>query len=295
MTSPRGLLELTRASLALSPLADQLAGAALANAIQGTADFHALPLSLVTSLSAFIFGMAGNDLCDREVDRARGNRPIPAGRVSLRSSRIVVGVSASIALLASATLSPTAFFITCAMLGLIALYNSTPAHLGMCGPIVLGAIRGLNLSLGAALVFPSCWRVAALYAVCIAAIAFVGRMEDGAIRPTRGGVITCVAIAALALASTPLVTAATLGAPHSGVAWIVVAAGCGWLISKLATLLSTAVAPGPALARFVGAALATIFFFDASIAAAADDHVICVIVLLMFPCARALVRAFPPS
>jgi hypothetical protein len=59
--------------------------------------------------------------------------------------------------------------------------------------------------------------------------------------------------------------------------------------------VSEPIVPGLRLARFVGRCLSGIYLFDAAVAAAVDDLVIAAINLLMFPIARALVRAFPPS
>ncbi len=300
-TTLRGILKLSRASLALSPLADGLAGSALAlRASGGRVDGGAIVAALTASLALFLFGMAHNDLCDREVDRMRAEgRPLPSGAVSVAAASTFVVVQACIAASAAALAGTAAFILSIVMLSLITTYNARPHHLGLAGPFVLGSIRALNLTLGAAAggdaraAFP----VAIAYGAYIVAVAFIGRMEDGALRPTSRGVAIASGIAALlAFVAVVLELLAGDARTRAVVAALICASGlAGWIASGYFALVREPIVPGLRLSRYVGRCLSGIFLFDATIAAAADDLLISGIILLMFPLARAFVRAFPPS
>lgn len=295
MTTLRGTFRLTRISLALSPLADGLAGAALAAHFGFAKSPAELATSLLASLALFVFGMAGNDYCDREIDRERGHRPIPSGEVSRRAALTIVCLSAALALGFAAATSTTALVITFAMLCAIGLYNATPGHLGLFGPFVLGSIRGANLLLGASLALSAAYLPAIAYVGFIGAISFVGRMEDGALRATRARIAALTTVAALAGFSAPLLAASDLGKPVAPIAVVIAAALVVWLFLRFRDLVSEPIVAGPRLARFVGASLGAMFLFDASLAAQSEHVVTCGVVLLMFVGSRALVRAFPPS
>lgn len=81
---------------------------------------------LATSLSAFYCGgMTLNDLCDREVDaREQPFRPIPSGRISVRTAQTLMAVlfAAGLSLLLVAP-RPSAFWPGLALLALIIAYD----------------------------------------------------------------------------------------------------------------------------------------------------------------------------
>lgn len=295
MTTLRGTLRLARVSLALSPIADGLAGAALASAAGLAKDSFELTMSLVASLACFLFGMIQNDVCDREIDRARGGRPLVTGEVSLVAAKSWMVGAATLALASSALASSRAAILVVVLLAAITTYNAAPSHLGLCGPFLLGAIRGTNLLLGASTALDAAAPVAAVYAGFIAAIAFVGRMEDGALAPSAARVAVC-GLAAIAFGfASPWAVA--LGSDRDIAPWVwlgpcVIAI---WLGLRFRELSREPIRSGPRLARFVGAALSMIFVFDAGVAAASDAPVIAAILLLMFGASRVLVRSFPPS
>lgn len=299
MTSLRGMLRLARVSLALSPIADGLAGASLAAVAGAPKSGGELAASLGASLACFVYGMIGNDLCDREVDRARGGRPLSTGEVSPTAARIALAVAAVAALGCAFLASGNAPLLTIALLAGISLYNSTPRHLGWFGPPMLGAIRGTNLLLGASTCLAAASHVAIVYAVFIAAIAIVGRMEDGALAPSRSRVAICAAIAASCGVLAPVIAAWSLGVPLAPAAVVAATAIPIWLRLRYSELVGKTsdrpLASGPALARFVGASLATIYFFDAALALSAAAPATALILLAMFPVSRLLVRSFPPS
>ena len=56
-------------------------------------DIHSLTFLLIASSCLYLSGMVLNDVFDREVDaRERPKRPIPSGRISVKSAAILGGV-----------------------------------------------------------------------------------------------------------------------------------------------------------------------------------------------------------
>lgn len=299
MTSGLGLLRLVRVSIALSPIADVVAGAALAAATG--ASFHRAPIlfGALASLSLFCLGMSQNDLADRRKDARSGReRPIPTGMVSVGAARSVVIGSLLAALTFALCASAAALGLATAIVLLISLYNLAPAHLGPVGPVVLGSIRALNLTLGAAsLSAPSAaMPAAAVYLAYITTISFVARMEDGEVEATPERLRRSVRIAAVLAVASPVVVILTeRGEAWTSSAGIVVAASQSWRLSRsLAAALASGFA-GATLPRLVGTGLSGIFLIDAAVVLASGSTLPAVMLLGFFAASRVLVRRFPPS
>lgn len=291
-----GLLRLTRASLALSPIADGLAGMAIAAPQVGWPPLAVAAIGLVCSFLLFCFGMAQNDLADCERDRG-SRRPLATGEVRVAHARAFVIASAIVCAALAFALPPHARQIVFALLLLISAYNLLPNHLGPAGPVVLGSIRALDLTLGAAVAGcgSSAIAPAIAYGATIAAISCVSRMEDGVWRPTRKRVVAAMSVAAVAVVAAPWLVETS--ANESMRQLCVIGSSC-WIVFVVRAyraLPEGELEPGIPLARFVGAGLSGIFFIDSSLAAAAGAVAVSFVILLMFPIARALVRSLPPS
>lgn len=104
---------------------------------------------LMASCGLYLAGMVFNDVFDRVQDAAeRPNRPIPSGRVSLRTA-ILLGVGLMTAGVASAAWVGTwsliiAVLLVAAILGYDSFLKRTPL-----GPLAMGSCRFLNVMLGA--------------------------------------------------------------------------------------------------------------------------------------------------
>ena len=108
-------------------------------------------LAAVTMLGVHAFIGTLNDLVDRHVDGARGEKPIAAGRISVRAGSLIAAASLLIGLISAAALGPTSLLIASlgAMLGLA--YN-----LGL----KRSALSWLPFALGVALIPPFAWAAA---------------------------------------------------------------------------------------------------------------------------------------
>jgi FtsH-binding integral membrane protein len=288
------ILRLMRASIALSPIADAIAGQALARAAGGApASGFALAGGWLAPLCLFVFGMVQNDLADRHADAAASRpRPLARGDVSLALARTLLLLAGAAALGFASLAGAQAFAIAAAMLAAISLYNLAPRHLGLGGPLVLGGIRGADLCLGAAsLGLAAAAALPALaYVVYVAALSCVARMEDGALAVSRPVIAVATAIAALAAPVGIVIVAGTDPPPLA----VATAVGLAlWLFLAHRRLPETPA--GREIGRFVGAALSGMFLFVAALAFAAGGDFSGLAVVVMFALARALVRAFPPS
>ena len=175
----KAYLQLVRLPNVFTAMADSLAGVLLVRGVLGpTREW--LPLVLA-SAATYAGGIALNDVCDAEIDRVeRPDRPIPSGRVPLRSAwAISLGLLGAGLLLAFAA-SERALFVEIALVACVVAYNARLKHTRL-GPLVMGACRGLNLLLGAstaeALGGPVLWIVASAYAVYIIGITWISRSE----------------------------------------------------------------------------------------------------------------------
>ena len=96
------------------------------------------------------FANADNDVRDYEIDRiAHPSRPLPAGTLSMSAARIIVGITASSALVVSALLGGP---ITLAAVGVIAamsLYNRGVKAHGIPGNVIVAVVASLPFVFGA--------------------------------------------------------------------------------------------------------------------------------------------------
>ena len=157
------LLQLTRAALAFTAVADAWTVLLLRSPNEpvppiGWMITRMLIVSLV-SLGLYGFGMSLNDLLDARRDRIFApRRPIPSGRIHLRTAVQVSLGLLMLSLFAAAALDvvrglqeqathviiPWSFIFAFATAALIVFYNGTAKYLGGIGLLTLGAIRAFH-------------------------------------------------------------------------------------------------------------------------------------------------------
>lgn len=176
------LLQLIRLPNVTAAGADGLAGYVLVGGALGE-PARWLPLVL-TSMSLYAAGMALNDWYDVEVDRLeRPGRPLPSGRVSMRTAAGVGwgGLALGLVLAAAGSGGAAATPIVAALLAVaITAYNAGLKHTAL-GPEVMGSCRGLNMLLGMsvapALGGPAGWLAAGSFALFVAGVTWISRSE----------------------------------------------------------------------------------------------------------------------
>jgi 4-hydroxybenzoate polyprenyltransferase len=206
----RAYLQLCRFPAVFTAMADIVLGFLLVHT--RLAPVGEFVLLLIASSCLYLAGMVFNDVFDRAQDAAeRPQRPIPSGRIPLRTAvtlggvLVICGIGA--ATLASAKSLLVALLLTACIFAYDGLLKSTPA-----GPIVMGCCRFLNVILGTSSAsrrfvelwgLPQLW-VAAALGVYIIGVTWFARTEarDSSRRSLLVGVIVAnvglVALVALA-------------------------------------------------------------------------------------------------
>ncbi len=197
-------LQLIRVPNAPTAVANILAGYLLAH--RGWDNWPVLLCLVVSSLALYCCGMILNDVFDAAQDKAdQPNRPIPSGRIDLRTATVLgwglmaVGILAATA--AGVLSSPQVVF-KCGSIALILalaiyLYDG-PLKQTPLAPVLMGACRSLNVLLGASTVsaatlagqnrssvagFPvEVWWAAIAIGVLIMGVTLLARNESQAIQ-----------------------------------------------------------------------------------------------------------------
>jgi UbiA prenyltransferase family len=171
-------LQLTRPANIVTAIADILAGMAIAQFSFGNSLAYWLLLSTVGLYGG---GVVLNDVFDAKLDAIeRPERPIPSGKVSLRSAAWL-----GILLLLSGTISAGLFSFLSAEIALsvallAVIYDRFAKHSAIFGPLTMGLCRGGNLLLGMSAVSTSIpqWGWVALVPIAyIGAITLISQDE----------------------------------------------------------------------------------------------------------------------
>jgi 4-hydroxybenzoate polyprenyltransferase len=131
-----------------------------------------------------------NDVFDRETDaRERPKRPIPSGRVSVKSAATLGGVLMLLGIAAAGFVTIHSLTVAGLIAGMVLLYDGF-AKKTILGPVVMGGCRFLNIILGASaqerafqvwggtLQFPQWW-IATGLGIYIAGVTWFARQEAG--------------------------------------------------------------------------------------------------------------------
>ncbi len=182
----RAYLELIRLPNLFTAVADVAMGVLFVQALAGPTDIALLAVLATASVLLYAAGVVLNDLFDVEVDRLeRPNRPLPSGRVSLRTARrlgwslIVAGVLLGcLAAAISGHFRPA--IVALLLAGSVLLYDGLLKRTPL-GPLAMGACRMFNVLLGmsvaAAPLLTQHWLVAGGLGIYIAGVTWFARTE----------------------------------------------------------------------------------------------------------------------
>lgn len=178
MADLKPYLQLTRPANLVTAIADILAGMAIA---QFTFSSFDPALLVVSTLGLYGGGVVMNDVFDAKLDSIeRPERPIPSGKVPLKSATILGLTLLFIGILAATLFSYQSGMIAVVVAALTVLYNRFAKHHVFFGPLTMGMCRGGNLFLGMS-VLPESFQqysfVALLPIAYIAAITLISQDE----------------------------------------------------------------------------------------------------------------------
>jgi 4-hydroxybenzoate polyprenyltransferase len=106
---------------------------------------------LIASCSLYLSGMVFNDVFDRQQDAAeRPSRPIPSGRVSVRSATLLALILMIAGVASAALVSRVSLYVAMALVAAILGYDSVLKRTPL-GPVAMGSCRFLNALLGGSL------------------------------------------------------------------------------------------------------------------------------------------------
>ena len=196
----RAYLQLVRFPAVFSAMADIFLGFLL---VHSSLDVDGSPLPFLLLLAAssclYLAGMAFNDIFDRKVDAAeRPNRPIPSGRVPLRSAICLGTGLVAGGITAAGFVGGGSLIVACLLVAAIICYDGLLKQTFL-GPPMMGACRTLNVLLGAsaagdltALLDQPTIAIAASYGIYIAGLTWFARNE--AVQSKRGRLIASAAV-----------------------------------------------------------------------------------------------------
>lgn len=285
--------QLTRPANVVTAISDVIAGTAIATLYLGSVDWQwpveALLLVCLSTIGLYAGGVVYNDVFDAKLDaEERPERPIPSGRVSLRSASLFGGVLFAIGVLAAGGVSLLSGLIAGAIVLSCLVYDKWAKHNVVFGPLVMGLCRGLNLLLGMSLfsaVLPQVWALACIPIVYVAAITVISRGE------VHGGKRLPLLFAGLLYA---LVIAALVyfGVMRSGsVLGIAITAVFAMTIFMPLVRAIRTEAPGD-IRKSVKSAVLALIFMNAVWVAATGSWQMTIFVLLLFPLSVWLAKQF---
>lgn len=178
MSSLKPYIQLTRPANLVTAVSDILAGMAIA---QFTFSDFSAGLLVISTLGLYGGGVVMNDVFDAKLDSIeRPERPIPSGKVPLRSATLM-GISLLfLGILAAAMFSFVSGMIALVVAVLTIIYNRFAKHSVFLGPLFMGLCRGGNLLLGMSAVPESFenWGLIALLPIAyIGAITLISQDE----------------------------------------------------------------------------------------------------------------------
>ncbi|WP_165940036.1 UbiA-like protein EboC [Dyadobacter psychrotolerans] len=286
MSSLKPYLQLTRPANLVTAVADILAGMAIA---QFTfSDFSPIPL-IISTLGLYGGGVVMNDVFDAKLDSIeRPERPIPSGKVPLRSAAMM-GISLLFfGILAAASYSFISGLIAITVALLTVIYNRFAKHHTILGPVTMGMCRGGNLILGMS-VFPESiekWGFIALLPIAyIGAITLISQDEvHGGKRRT----LYIAAILYLIVLIAQLIVSQKQGNLLLTVPFVLLHA---WLIGRpLWNAIQNPV--GPMIGKAVKAGVISLIVMNASWCMAFGLWPLALAVLILLPVSMLLAKAF---
>jgi 4-hydroxybenzoate polyprenyltransferase len=181
----RAYMELLRLPNVFTAIADVMMGYLVVN--RSFNPVEPLVMLAIISSCLYLAGMVYNDLFDRFTDaKDRPERPIPSGRVSANTARLLGAVLLCVALALAGQVgwmlrSPFPFIVSLGLATLILLYDRWLKHTP-AGPVAMGGCRTLNVLLGMSAIAVTLntldWTIAAGLGIYVAGVTIFAKREE---------------------------------------------------------------------------------------------------------------------
>jgi 4-hydroxybenzoate polyprenyltransferase len=174
---PKPLLQLIRPANLVTASADILAGYAAA----GSPNPRFLGFLIASSVALYAGGVVLNDVFDADLDATeRPERPIPSGRISVRTAASWGVGFLALGVILAAGVSRLSLAIAALIALLATLYDWRSKHHAILGPVNMAACRSLNLLLGvsaAPALLAQRWYLALIPLLYVGAITILSKGE----------------------------------------------------------------------------------------------------------------------
>ena len=286
MSSLKPYLQLTRPANLVTAAADILAGMAIA---QFTfSDFSPIPL-IISTLGLYGGGVVMNDVFDAKLDSVeRPERPIPSGKVPLRSAAMM-GISLLFfGILAAASYSFISGLIAITVALLTVIYNRFAKHHTVLGPVTMGMCRGGNLILGMSVIPESIEKWGLIALLPIAYIGAITLISQDEVHGGKRRTIYIAAVLYLIVLTVQLFVSQTQGNLLLTIPFVLLHA---WLIGRpLWNAIQNPV--GPMIGKAVKAGVLSLIVMNASWCMAFGLWPVALAVLVLLPLSMMLAKAF---
>ena len=286
MSSLKPYLQLTRPANLVTAVADILAGMAIA---QFTfSDFSPIPL-IISTLGLYGGGVVMNDVFDAKLDSVeRPERPIPSGKVPLRSAAMM-GISLLFfGILAAASYSFISGLIAITVALLTVIYNRFAKHHTVLGPVTMGMCRGGNLILGMSVMPESIEKWGLIALLPIAYIGAITLISQDEVHGGKRRTLYIAAVLYLIVLTVQLFVSQTQGNLLLTIPFVLLHA---WLIGRpLWNAIQNPV--GPMIGKAVKAGVLSLIVMNASWCMAFGLWPVALAVLVLLPLSMMLAKAF---
>lgn len=278
--------QLARPANIVTAIADILAGMAIA---QFTFEFSAAYWLLLATIGLYGGGVVLNDVFDAKLDAIeRPERPIPSGKVSVRSATIWGVLLLSMGVFSASIFSPLSAQIALTVAMLAVIYDRFAKHSALLGPLTMGLCRGGNLLLGMSAVsqsLPQWGWLAVVPITYIAAITLISQDE------VHGGKRRSLYIAASLYTGVHAIQFLVAFQQGNGPLTLLFIILHAWLVGRpLWDAIQNPI--GPNIGKAVKAGVLSLIVMNAAWCVAFGNWPIALIVLVLLPLSMRLARIF---
>lgn len=286
MSSLKPYLQLTRPANLVTAIADIFAGMAIA---QFTFSSFTPAFLIISTLGLYGGGVVMNDVFDAKLDSIeRPERPIPSGKVPLRSATMMGLSLLSLGIFAAALFSFESGMIAVVVAILTILYNRFAKHHVFLGPLTMGMCRGGNLILGMSVLPESIEKWGLIAILPIAYIGAITLISQDEVHGGKRRTLYIAAILYLIVLTAQLIISQQHGNIFFTIPFVLLHA---WLIGR--PLWNAVQNPiGPMIGKAVKAGVVSLIVMNASWCVAFGLWPIALLVLALLPLSILLARVF---